>query len=162
MSYDFFLKIDGVDGECTDAKHEKWIELQSYTHGVAQQATGVSATGGLPGGKADFQNLSVTKTVDAATPDLNIKCAEGAPISKIELECCLATGEKHTFMKFTLEKCIITSVSVGGGSGSELKPTESVTFAYGKIKWEYTPIDADGKAGSATDRTWDLMKNEKA
>jgi type VI secretion system secreted protein Hcp len=64
-------------------------------------------------------------------------------------------------MKYTLEKCIITSVQVGGGSGSELKPTEGVAFAYGKIKFEYTPVDADGKAGSATDRTWDLMKNVK-
>jgi type VI secretion system secreted protein Hcp len=162
MSTAMFLKIDGIDGESTDKKHEKWIEVQSFAHGLSQMSTGVSATGGLPGGRADFQNLVITKIIDNSTADLNVKCAGGDPIPKIELECCLATGEKHTFMKYTLEKCIITSVQAGGGSGSELKPTESVSFAYGKIKWEYTPIDSDGKAGSATDRTWDLMANEKA
>jgi type VI secretion system secreted protein Hcp len=38
---------------------------------------------------------------------------------------------------------------------------ENVSFAYGKVKWEYTPIDHTGKPGSATDRTWDLEANKQ-
>jgi type VI secretion system secreted protein Hcp len=161
MAVDIFLKIEGIDGESTDEKHEKWIEILSYNHGVSQPVSGVSATGGRTGGRADFQNLSVVKTIDNATCDLNIKCAKGEHIPKIELELCLATGEKHTFMKYTLEDCIVTSVAPGGSAGGEVKPMENVSFAYGKIKWEYTPIDHTGKPGSATDRTWDLEKNKQ-
>lgn len=160
MSVDMFLKIEGIDGESTDDKHPKWIEVHSYSHGVAQPVSGASATGGRTGGRADFQNLSVIKTIDNASPDLNIKCAKGAHIPKIELECCLASDEKHTFMKYTIEDCIITSVH-GGGSGGDIRPSETVTFAYGKIKWEYTPIDHTGKPGSATDRTWNLETNKQ-
>jgi type VI secretion system secreted protein Hcp len=159
MSADMFLKIDGVDGESTDDAHDKWIEVLSYSLGLSQPVSGVSATGGRTGGRADFQDLAIVKTIDNATPDLNIKCAKGEHIPKVELELCLATGDKHTFMKYTLEDCIVTSISPGGSAGGETKPLENVSFAYGKIKWEYTPIDHTGAPGSATDRTWNLEKN---
>ncbi len=161
MSADMFLKIEGIDGESTDDAHDKWIEVLSYSLGVSQPVSGVSATGGRTGGRADFQDLSITKTIDNATPDLNIKCASGEHVPTIQLELCLATGDKHTFMKYTLEDCIVTSISPGGSSGGDTKPLENVSFAYGKIKWEYTPIDHTGAPGSATDRTWNLEKNVK-
>ena len=64
-------------------------------------------------------------------------------------------------MRYTLEDCIVTLVAPGGSAGGEVKPLESVNFAYGKIKWEYTPIDHTGKPGSATDRTWNLETNKQ-
>lgn len=158
MACDVFLKIEGIDGECTDDAHKDWIELQSFNHGLSQQVSSASATGGRTGGRADFQDFSVTKTVDKATPDLNLHCCNGKHIPKIEVEVCLATEDKHTFMKYEMEDVIVSSISVGGGSYDD-RPTESVTFAYGKIKWEYTPIDNTGKAGAAADRTWILEEN---
>ena len=66
-------------------------------------------------------------------------------------------------MKYELEDVIVSSVSPGGAAdGSETKPLETVSFAYGKIKWEYTPIDNTGKAGASVDRTWDLEANKQA
>jgi len=159
MSNAMFLKVEGVDGESTDDAHDKWIEILSYSHGVSQPATGVSGTGGQTGGRADFQDLAVTKVLDASTPDLNIKCAKGEHIPKVELELCLATGDKHTFMKYTIEDCVVTSVSPGGDSAGEVRPLETVTFAYDKCKWEYTPIDNTGAPGSTTDRTFNLATN---
>jgi type VI secretion system secreted protein Hcp len=103
--------------------------------------------------------MAVTKIVDNSTPDLNIKCAKGEHIPKVELELCLATGDKHTFMKYTLEDCVVTSVIPGGSAADEIRPSEQVTFAYGKCKWEYTPIDNTGAPGSTTDRTWNLETN---
>ncbi|PLY14636.1 MAG: type VI secretion system tube protein Hcp [Sedimenticola sp.] len=162
MAVDMFLKIDGVDGESTDSAHDKWIEILSYSHGLSQPVSGASRTGGRTGGRADFMDFIVTKTIDNATPDLNIYCAKGKHIPKIECELCLATGDKHTFMKYTLEDCIVTSVVPGGSSSeSEVKPVETASFAYGKIKWEYTTIDHTGSPGSTTDRTWNLETNKQ-
>lgn len=163
MSVDMFMKIEGIDGESTDDKHPKWIELLSYSHGVSQPVSGASRSGGRTGGRADFQDMTITKTLDAATPDLNMHCCNGKHIPKIEIELCLATDDKHTFMKYTMEDVIISSVSPGGSADSgEVKPLETVSFAYGKIKWEYTAIDHTGSPGAATDRTWDLEKNVQA
>ncbi|MCB1867695.1 MAG: type VI secretion system tube protein Hcp [Gammaproteobacteria bacterium] len=161
MAVDMFMKIEGVDGESTDDKHQKWIELLSFSHSVSQPTSGVSASGGRTGGRADFDDFRGVKTIDNSTPDLNIKCAKGEHIPKVEVECCLATGDKHTFMKYTLEDCIVTSVRPGGSSAGETKPTEELTLAYGKIKWEYTSIDHKGKPGGKTDRTWNLEKNKQ-
>ena len=36
MAYDAFLKIATIDGESTDSKHEKWIEVLSYSWGASQ------------------------------------------------------------------------------------------------------------------------------
>jgi type VI secretion system secreted protein Hcp len=161
MAVDIFMKIDGADGESTDDKHQKWCELVSYSHGVSQPVSGASGTGGRTGGRANFEPFVGIKEIDNATPDLNIKCAKGEHIPKVEVELCLATGDKHTFMKYTLEDVIVSSVTPSGSTGDESKPYETVAFAYGKIKWEYTPIDHTGKPGSTTDRTWSLEKNKQ-
>ncbi|WP_089730062.1 Hcp family type VI secretion system effector [Candidatus Thiosymbion oneisti] len=161
MAVDMFAKIEGIDGESTDDAHDKWIEVLSFNHGVSQPVSGASGTGGRTGGRADFQDFSIVKTIDNATPDLCIKCAKGEHIPKVEIELCLATGDKHTFMKYILEDVIVSSIAPGGTKEDETKPLENVSLAYGKIKWEYTPIDHTGKPGSATDRTWNLETNKQ-
>lgn len=161
MSCDMYCKIEGIDGESTDDVHAKWVEILGYSHGVMQPVSGASRTGGRTGGRADFKDFCITKEIDASTPDLNMHCCNGKHIPKIEVELCLATEDKHTFMKYELEDVIVSSISPGG-SGGDTKPTETVSFAYGKCKWEYTPIDNTGKPGAAVDRTWDCELNKQA
>ncbi len=162
MSFDAYLLIDGIPGESTDDAHPEWIQVLSYNHGVIQPPSSASGTGGRTGGRADFQEFSFVKTLDAATPDLAIYCASGKHIPSIEVELCLATGDKHTFMKYIMEDCVISGVRPGGSSdGGETRPLEDVSFVYGKIKWEYTPIDQTGAAGSKIDRTWNLETNKQ-
>lgn len=161
MAVDVFLKIDGIDGESTDDKHKKWIEIQAFNHSVYQPVSAPSGTGGRTGGRADFADMAVSKTMDLATPSLYFHCTTGKHIPKVEIECCLATGDKHTFMKYTLENVIISSVSSSGSSGDEARPSEQLTFAYGKITWEYTPIDHAGRPGAAQKKAWDLEENKQ-
>lgn len=162
MAVDMYLKIEGIPGESTDAKHDKWIQISSYTHGIQQEVAGAggSGQGGHGGGLIDFETLKIVKIIDVSTPDLHLFCCDGKHIEKVELECCLAAGEKHTFMKYELEDVYINSV-MANGDASGVRPSEVVSFAFGKIKWEYTPIDQKGKPGTAIDRIWDLEKNEQ-
>ena len=48
---DYFLKIDGIDGESTDAKHKGEIDLQSWGFGASQSGTMHSGGGG--GGRCE-------------------------------------------------------------------------------------------------------------
>ena len=162
MAVDMFMKIEGIDGESTDDGHGKWIELESFSHGVSQAVSAASGTGGRTGGRADFQDFTVVKTVDTSTPDLNIYCASGKHIPKIEVEICLASDKKHCFLKYTMEDVVVSSVRPGGSSaGAENKPLEELSLNYGKIKWAYTPIDHKGNPGSKVDRTWNLETNKQ-
>lgn len=160
MAADNFLQIDGIKGESTDEKHKEWIEILSYNFGVSQMASAASpsATSASAGHRADFQDLSIVKMMDKASPMLVKACAKGDPIKEVKLELCRATGNKSVYMEYKLTKVIVSSVSVGGGGGSE--PTESVTFNFGKIELTYTPFDRDGKAMGKVPAGWDLTKNE--
>ena len=159
---DMFLKIEGIPGESTADGHTDWIEIVAFNHGISQLVSGASRTGG----RADFMPFSVTKTIDKATADLHIYWANGKHIPTVEAEFCLATGDKHCFMKYTLTDVIVSAVSPNGSQGGD-RPMEKISFTYGKIqwygkiKWEYTPIDQAGAARATVDRTWNLETNKQ-
>ncbi len=65
-------------------------------------------------------------------------------------------------MKYEMEDAIVSSVFQKASNGSEEnRPTERVTFAYGKLVWEYTPVDQTGATGAALTRTWNLEANKQ-
>ncbi|MBQ9273993.1 MAG: type VI secretion system tube protein Hcp, partial [Succinivibrio sp.] len=36
MATDFFIQLDGIDGESNDKGHSKWVEVQNFSHGSLQ------------------------------------------------------------------------------------------------------------------------------
>ena len=53
---------------------------------------------------------------------------------------------------------IISGISY---SSSGEKPTESLSFNFGTITWEYTPINQDGKKGTKVGpKGWSLEANK--
>lgn len=161
MASDAFLKIDGVKGESTDEKHKDWIEILSFTHGMNQPASVASGTGGRTGARVSMSDFSVTKVVDNSSPHLAQACCDGRHLKEVKVELCEAGGDKHIYMVYTMENVIISSFQPGGSKGDD-KPLENVTFNFGKIKWEYTPIGHDGKPGSKVGPLgWNLEENKK-
>jgi len=161
MAFDAFLKIDGIPGESTDDKHKDWIEVLSYSWGASQMASATaSSAGGATAERANFQDYSIVKTLDKASPKLALACADGTHIKEVTIELCRAGGDKVKYMEYKMSNCIISSVSVGGGGGGE--PTESLTFNYGKIEWTYSQQKrADGSGGGQVAAGWDLQTNKK-
>jgi len=159
MAGDSFLKIDGIPGESTDDKHKDWIEIMSYSSGVAQMASGERSTGGAAtGGRCSHQDISIVKAMDKASPTLNLYCCQGKHIPNVVIELCRAAGNKEKYMEYKMEDVLISSVSVSGGAGL---PTESVTFNYGKLTWNYIPLDPKtGKVTGNIEKFWSLIDNK--
>jgi len=140
--YDTFLKIDIIDGESTDEKHEGWIEVQSFSHGIEMPVSGIG-TGRLTGASV-HQDFSVVKELDKASPKLYLHCCNGQHLNQVIMELCKATGEKQKFMEYVFTDVIVSSVRPGGSAQSgEPLPVEEVTLNYGKIEWTYTQFDPE-------------------
>ncbi|MDM8537990.1 type VI secretion system tube protein Hcp [Desulfobacterales bacterium HSG17] len=56
-----YKKGSNIDGESNDEKHEKWIEVMSWSHGFSQPTTPVRASSGATVEKANHSNLSFSK-----------------------------------------------------------------------------------------------------
>jgi len=161
--FDGFLKIDGVPGECTDAKHKDWIEILSFSHGLSQLGSGsVSSGGARSAERCDHQDFSIVKTLDKASPKLALFCCNGTHIKSIKFELCRATGDKTKYMEYDLSDVIVSSVRPGGSSqGGESLPLEEVSFNYGKIEWIYTETDHQtGKPKGDVKANWSLVENK--
>jgi type VI secretion system secreted protein Hcp len=160
MAFDAFLKIDGIPGESTDDKHKDWIEVLSFSTGISQPASATaSSAGGATAERANFQDFTISKLLDKASPKLAVACADGTHIKEVKLEICRAGGDKVKYMELKLTNCIVSSAVVGGGGG---EPTETASFNYGKIEWIYTQQKrADGSGGGQVAAGWNLETNKK-
>jgi len=163
MAFDTYLQLDGIQGESTDQKHKNWIDIFSFSAGISQQGAGsIGSSGQRVAGKADFHDFTVTKRVDKSTPYLNKFCALGKHIPKGVIEICTTTGNKEVLLKYTVEHVVVSAVNIGGGHGQEV-PVETVSFQFGKIKWEYNQLDpkTGAKQGNTT-AEHDLLQNTTA
>jgi type VI secretion system secreted protein Hcp len=139
MAVDFFLKLDGIQGESADDKHKDWITLLSFSWG-ASQVTSVAGTGGSGAGRADLSDFNVMKHMDKSSTPLFKALVSGSHIKTGNLEARKA-GSLKPFLKIDFQELFVTSHQL---SASSEIPSESVSFSYNDIKIEYSMQDEKG------------------
>jgi type VI secretion system secreted protein Hcp len=157
MAVDTFLKIVDINGEAKDKAHKDEIDVLAWSWGMSQSATSHLGGGG-GSGKVAVQDLSITKFLDKATPNLMLYCCNGIPIPKVWLTVRKAGKEPLEYMKITMEDCLISNVSTGG-SGSEDRLTENIMLNFAKVEVEYTPQKADGSGDPSIIMSFDIAQN---
>jgi type VI secretion system secreted protein Hcp len=157
MAIDYFLKIDGIDGESADSKHKAEIDLLSYNFGAVQTGT-QSSGGGGGGGKVQMQDFHFNMHINKATPKLLLACATGEHIKKAVLTCRKAGKEQQEYLKVTFSDLLVSSYNTGG-SGDDI-PVESISLNFAKIEFEYKEQKADGTLGGAVKAGYDLKANK--
>ena len=172
MASDFFIKIDGIDGESNDKTHGKWIEVIAFEHGSLQnvgvgRATDVS-------GRGQFMPFSFTHLVDKATPKLQQFCMSGQKVAKVQFAVCRAiAGVSIPVYEITLENVKISKTqvktAVSGTSAPLLDtfagvdgvyiPIEQVELIAGKITWKVTAIKPDNTRDGAVEASFNQVEN---
>jgi len=150
---DYFLKVDGIQGESKADDHKDEIDLESFSWGETQ--SGTWATGGGGTGKVSMQDFHFTMAVSKASPALFLACAEGDHIKNAILSCRKA-GKPHEFMKVTMSDCLVSSFQTGGHVGGDVVPMDQISLNFAKIEVEYKEQDAAGKVLSTTKKFFDL------
>jgi type VI secretion system secreted protein Hcp len=160
MAVDMFLKIGTIEGEATDKKKPKWIDVLAWSWGVSNSGTTHQGMGG-GSGKANVQDLSVTKYVDASSHALLGACTTGEHFTTANLVVRKAAGKDKTieYIKIDMEEVMITSVSTGG-SGGEDRLTENVSFNFAEFEYAYTPQKADGSGDAKKEFKFSIAENK--
>jgi type VI secretion system secreted protein Hcp len=151
---DYFLKIDGIEGESQDDGHKGEIEVQSFSWGVTQ--TGSLAQGG--GGathKVHMQDFNFTVFHSKASPKLMLACATGQHIASAVLVARKAGREQQEYLKVTFTDLLISSFQTGG-SADNINLTDQISFNFARIEHEYKERLATGGLGGSIKTGFDL------
>jgi len=125
------------------------FSMLAYSWGVSNSGSTQGGSGG-GAGRANVQDIAITKLTDAATVELLKKVTTGTHYPTAVVTATEADGAT---LAFELTDVLVTSVSLGG-SGGEVSPTENLTLNFAKVKWTYT--DA---AGQSTFGSWNAVTN---
>jgi type VI secretion system secreted protein Hcp len=143
---DYFLKLDGVDGESKSDKHKGWIELESYSFGASSAGSSAGTGSGGGAGKVKFNEFTIKKVTDKSSPILMIETATGKHYPKAEFVVMKSDGTQY--YKITLKDVLISSYQTSGGTDL---PMEEVSLNFAQIEFEY----------GATKTGWDIKTNKK-
>ena len=158
MAVDMFLDITGeIKGESQDDSHKDTIDLLAWSWGLSNSGT-FHVGGGGGAGKANFQDISVTKWVDQSSAKLQLYCANGDHFDKAVLTVRKAGKKPLEYIIITMHKVLITSVSTGG-SGGEDRLTENVTLNFAEVEFKYTKQKPDGSGEKPEEFKWAINKN---
>lgn len=156
---DYFLKVDGIDGESTDDKHKNEIDLESWSWGETNSGTS-RAGGGGGAGKVVMQDFHFVMKVNKATPKLMLACATGQHIKEAKLVCRKAGGDQQEYMTIKFSDLLVSSYQTGGSQGDVI-PIDQIGFNFSKIEFEYKPQKADGSLDAPIKTGYDLKLNKK-
>ena len=162
MSERWFLKIDGISGESTDAAHKGEIDVESWSWGVGRIGTPGGGSGGGGGaGKASFEDFHFVSRISAASPPLLNACATGTHIKQATLSGTRGAGKSKSvdYLKYKLSDVTVTNVEQFDGEGQA--PSEQFSLNYSKIEVSYSPQTASGKIGSPVTFGYDVKANKK-
>ena len=160
MAFDTYLELAGIEGEATAKGFEKKIEIFSFSWGASAPVTIGPGSSGVSASRVSISSFNVMKKTDVASPKLFKACCTGDHIAKmtVSMRKATGTGGQDPFLIYTFETVMVESVQWSGASGGDDTPTESVSFAFGKVTVEYKTQGKDGKLVAGTPVVWDVTK----
>jgi type VI secretion system secreted protein Hcp len=175
---DAFLKLDGIEGESSDSKHGKEIELDAFRFGAIQTGKAVSGTTGSGAGKVRIEDFHFRVKPNKASPKLFFYCCNGQPITKAVLTIRKAGKDQQEYLQYTFQNVLVSSyrTSIGfafeegndsltadieaGQTGSDdWMQYDYVSLNFGSLQVQYKTQNADGTLGGAITNGWNFQTN---
>lgn len=158
MAFDTYAELTEIEGEATAKGFEKKIEIYSFSWGASNPVTIGPGTSGAAGSRVSISSFNIMKKTDVASPKLFKACCLGTHIDKITVSMRkqTGTGGQDAFLIYKFEEAFVESIQWSGSSGGDDTPSESVSFAFGKVTVEYKTQGKDGKLVAGTPVVWDV------
>jgi type VI secretion system secreted protein Hcp len=166
---DYFLKIDGVEGESPDAQYPGLIQLQSWQWAEENSGRwGFGSGGGA--GKVEMKDFQFRMVSNKASPKLFLMCATGEHIPSARLICRKSGKGQQDFMIVTFSNGLVSSFRTLGNVPQPLVqqdtstmdnvlPVDEISINFAKIEIEYREQRNDGSMGAVIKAGYDLKLN---
>jgi len=152
-----YLVIDGVTGESNDVGYQNAIEVLAWSWGASNLGSTHQSSGG-GAGATNFEDLSITKWVDTASPILLAKIATGNLINSADLIVVREGTNPGEYFRLNLTNVLVTSLSTGG-SVDENRLTEYISLNFAQFEVRYVPLAAEGPGSTPVEFGWDIPAN---
>ncbi|HWC95680.1 MAG TPA: type VI secretion system tube protein Hcp [Candidatus Sulfopaludibacter sp.] len=156
---DYFLKIDGIEGEAQDSKHKSEIDIESWSFGEAQHGTS-SLGGGGGAGKVQMQDFHFVMKVNKSSPKLFLACATGQHIKKAVLTCRKAGKDQQEYLKWNFTDMLISSYQTGGSAHGDVVPLDQISFNFSQVEVEYKEQKPDGTLGGSVKAGYNVKEQK--
>lgn len=165
---DYFLKIDGVEGESPDQQYPGLIQIQSWQWAEENSGRwGFGSGGGA--GKVEMKDFEFSMVSNKASPKLFLLCATGEHIPQAKLICRKSGKGQQDFMIITFSNGLVSSFRTVGnmplmmGNGSadvdNVLPLDEIKINFARIEIEYREQRNDGTMGAVIKAGYDLKLN---
>ena len=150
---DYFLKIDGIDGESHAKGHEHSIEIESFSWGVTNTGD-VGGGGGGGHGKSNFMPYGWTQGIDKSTVYVFLAVASGKHYKNVTMETERSADAKPvSFFTMSFDNVQFTLLQMNGDSDSIHVAGELI---YDKITMSYRAQRSDGRYDDPIVGSWDV------
>jgi len=143
---DYFLKIDGIEGEAQDKTHGKEVRLLDF--GFSLSNRGDTAHHGV--GKPVIENASFSASVDVAYPLLMQALTTNKKIPTVVLTCRKAGKDQEDFFTVTLTSVYVSDCRL---EASSAVPTMAFKMGFVKASFDYRAQNDKGILGGALNAT---------
>jgi type VI secretion system Hcp family effector len=142
----------GQTGETAHGHGPKGVfEIKDFSFGIENPTTIGSAAGGTGAGKIKFNEFTITKNIDSASPVFFKNCCAGTHYDTVVIDMRKAGGDPKSagkpFLQYKFDTVFTTKID-WSGPGDE-GPEESITFVYGKLQVKYLSKEPTALAGGS-------------
>jgi type VI secretion system secreted protein Hcp len=150
-AFEAFLFLPGIPGEATELNHVNWIKVLSLAEGQ---------TNGLTGVRSRFNDITLVKPVDKASPLLLTTCALGRSIANARLQLVDLDSRRSVFYDIQLSHVVVTGISPAQTAPSQGPPTERIALSFDSITWTYTDFGPNGLPSAIQQAYWNIIQNK--
>jgi type VI secretion system secreted protein Hcp len=155
MATDFFLKIDGIEGEAQDSKHKNEIQIESWSYSSDTGSVRRSGTGAV------VHDAQFTALMSKASPKIFLACCNGTKISKAVLTARKQGGTQEDFFKVTFSDVLVTAHRIGGKARNKgTIPLEEFSFNFAKINFDYRLQKQDGALSGSVSSSYNVKEEQ--
>lgn len=128
-------------------------EIAIYSLQVGYALEAADAGSGQPTGRVQFMDLTVSKAVDGASPQLLETTTTGRSVPSVTI-VVFRLGSTDESTRFGLSDVRVSAVDITSGDAAGGALVETVSFHFGQIRVRHTATD-----GTVIEHGWDVRDN---